>query len=355
MVSHSLGVAFFGSTGWNGNTGFSNEARITNLSCYLVQGCLTAGFGSAGTNLTGAEVSDCDASPSTGSCDYGGMGAVATPGAIIGFGTLHIDNIHGSGFLGTSDLEQSSGSLITFTGTNNTVTGGNIQGNTNDSETGLSMVSASRTIIKGLTLENYNLCFSADGSSTNNEADFGDNGTCSTLYSDSGTNNQWLRAGGDWVNGNGLSAFNQTVSAATTSAMSQQTSTTLTAITNMSWSITASKNYFLLCEIPVTFASSATIAFGLSGPGTPTSYNIDAYGLIGTSAVFGDINLTGQTSWAVKTGASGAPGAVTEIIHLNAVIQNGTSNGTLKLETAANGSNGITVGANAACTLARTN
>ena len=83
----------------------------------------------------------------------------------------------------------------------------------------------------------------------------------------------------------------------TTSAMSAQSTATLTAITNMSWTLVASKNYSLGCEIPVTFAASATIAFGLVGPGTPTSYNIDAYGLIGAAAVYGDFNLVGQTTW----------------------------------------------------------
>jgi hypothetical protein len=137
---------------------------------------------------------------------------------------------------------------------------------------------------------------------------------------------------------------------ATTSAMGAQTTATLTAITNMSWTLVASKNYRLVCEIPVTFAASATIAFGLVGPGTPTSYNLDAYGLIGASAVFADINIVGQTTWVTtKTAASGAPGAVTEIIHLNAQIQNGTTAGAMTLDTSANGTNSITVGANAVC------
>jgi hypothetical protein len=142
----------------------------------------------------------------------------------------------------------------------------------------------------------------------------------------------------------------------TTSAMSGQTTATLTAITGMSWTLTASKNYKLVCEIPVTFASSATIAFGLVGPGTPTSYNLDAYGLIGAAAVFADINVIGGAAWvSTKTGASGAPGAVTEVIHVNVQIQNGSTGGTLTLDTAANGTNSITVGANAVCTLTQEN
>lgn len=142
----------------------------------------------------------------------------------------------------------------------------------------------------------------------------------------------------------------------TTAAMTQQTSATLTAITNMSWPLAANTNYNLTCDIPVTFAASATIAFGLVGPGTPTSYNLDAYGLIGASAVFADINIVGQTTWvSTKTGASGAPGASTQIVHVNSQIQNGTTAGALTLDTAANGTNGITVGANAACRMTQQN
>lgn len=136
----------------------------------------------------------------------------------------------------------------------------------------------------------------------------------------------------------------------TTAAMTAQSSATLTPITNMSWNLVASKNYIGWCEVPVTFAASATIAFGLVGPGTPTSYDLDAYGLIGAAAVYGDISLQAQTTWVTtKTGASGAPGAVTEVVHVNFQIQNGTTAGALTLNTAANGTNTITVGANATC------
>ena len=136
----------------------------------------------------------------------------------------------------------------------------------------------------------------------------------------------------------------------TTAAMAAQSSATLTPITNMLWTLAASKNYLGWCEIPVTFVASATISFGLVGPGTPTSYGIDAYGLIGAAAVYGDISLTGQTTWvSTKTAASGAPGAVTEIVHVNFQIQNGTTAGNLSLDTAGNGTNNFTVGANAVC------
>ena len=125
----------------------------------------------------------------------------------------------------------------------------------------------------------------------------------------------------------------------------------------MTWPINASKNYRLTCDIPVTFAVTATIQFCLGGPGAPTSYSLDAYGLIGAAAVYADINTLAQTSWGTKTTASGAVGAATEMIHVNAAIQNGsTASGTaLTLQTAANGTNGITVLANAACTLEQVN
>jgi hypothetical protein len=150
--------------------------------------------------------------------------------------------------------------------------------------------------------------------------------------------------------------FVDTTIGMTTSAMSAQTTATLTAITGMSWTLIASKNYRLGCDIPITFAATATVAFGLVGPGTPTSYNLDAYGLLGVSAVFADINVIGATTWvSTTTTASGAVGAATEIAHVNAEIQNGSTAGTLTLDTAANGTNSITVGANAQCSLTQVN
>ena len=143
----------------------------------------------------------------------------------------------------------------------------------------------------------------------------------------------------------------------TTAAMSQQTSAACTDITGMTWSIAASKNYVLSCEVPVTFASSATIAFCLSGPGSPISYSLNDFGPIAASAVFASYQTLAQTSWGTKTSASGAPGAATEWIHVKATIRNdATASGTpLTLQTAANGTNGITVLADASCTLVQAN
>jgi hypothetical protein len=143
--------------------------------------------------------------------------------------------------------------------------------------------------------------------------------------------------------------------------MGQQTTATCTNVTGMTWNIAASKNYVLHCQIPTTFAASATVAFCLGGPGTPTSYNINAVGSIGAAGVYDDITLIGATvySGTNKTTASGAVGASTQMILVDAAIQNGTtssSGGTpLTLQTAANGTNGFTILANAACTLTQTN
>lgn len=141
------------------------------------------------------------------------------------------------------------------------------------------------------------------------------------------------------------------------SGMTLQTSATCTNITNMTWNLAASKNYMLRCTIPVTFASSATVQFCLAGPGSPTSYSLIDEGPLGASAAYGQFSTLGQSSWGTKTSASGAPGVVTEVADVKAMIQNGsTASGTaLTLQTAANGTNGITVGANAECELHQLN
>jgi hypothetical protein len=146
------------------------------------------------------------------------------------------------------------------------------------------------------------------------------------------------------------------VPAITTSAMGAQSSATCTNVTNMTWNVAASKNYILSCEVPITFAASATVAFCLGGPGTATSFSLEADGPIGAAAAYAQISTLAQTAYGTKTGASGAPGAA-EWVHVKATIQNGsTASGTaLTLQTAGNGTNNITVGANASCTLVQTN
>ena len=93
------------------------------------------------------------------------------------------------------------------------------------------------------------------------------------------------------------------------SAMSQQTTATCTNITGMTWPIQASKNYKLSCDIPITFAATATVQFCLAGPGSPTHTTLDDWGPIGAASIYFDGESIGTTSWGGKTTASGAPAA----------------------------------------------
>ena len=141
----------------------------------------------------------------------------------------------------------------------------------------------------------------------------------------------------------------------TTANMGPQSGATLTAITNMSWSIQASTNYKLDCEIPITWAASATVAFGLVGPGTPTSYSLVADGPLGAAGAYAQISTLAQAAWvSTTTSASGAVNS-TQVANVHAMIQNGSTSGTLTLDTAADGTHNITVLANAACTLQQQN
>jgi len=140
------------------------------------------------------------------------------------------------------------------------------------------------------------------------------------------------------------------------SAMGSQSTATCTNVTNMTWNISANKNYTLSCEVPITFAASATVAFCLGGPGTATSFSLEADGPLAASAVYTQISTLAQTVYGTKTAASGVP-ATTAWAHVKAQIQNGaTASGTaLTLQTAANGTNNIPVLANAACTRPQAN
>ena len=141
-----------------------------------------------------------------------------------------------------------------------------------------------------------------------------------------------------------------------TSNMGAQSSATCTNITGMTWNIAASKNYILRCQIKRTLAASATMQYCLGGPGSSTSYNITVRGLNGASSAYNQVDTAGTTSWQVKTTASSA-NANTAMDEVVANIQNGsTASGTaLTLQTAANGTNNITVLADSACELKQVN
>lgn len=141
-----------------------------------------------------------------------------------------------------------------------------------------------------------------------------------------------------------------------TSAMGAQTTATVTNVTNMTWNVAANKNYVMHCTLPITFAASATIAFAIGGPGTPTSHTINAGPDLGIAGAFGDVSLVNSATYGTKTTASGAV-AGTQVIVLDAIIRNGaTASGTaLTLQTAANGTNAITMLADGACSLTQTN
>lgn len=141
-----------------------------------------------------------------------------------------------------------------------------------------------------------------------------------------------------------------------TAAMGAQTTATCTNVTNMTWNLAASKNYRLICHIPRTLAASATIQYCLGGPGTATSFSLWANGALGTAAIWGQISTLAQTAYGTKTNASAAA-ANTTVDDVEADIQNGsTASGTaLTLQTAANGTNAITIGANASCDLKQVN
>lgn len=142
-----------------------------------------------------------------------------------------------------------------------------------------------------------------------------------------------------------------------TAAMGAQSSATCTNITNMTWAIAANKNYIGHCQIPMTFAASATVAFCLGGPGTPTAYNLNAIGSIGLTAAYDDINVIGAAAYGTKTTASGAVGVSTTEVLVDFAVRNGaTASGTaLTLQTAGNGTNTFTVGSDATCTLTQVN
>jgi hypothetical protein len=138
-------------------------------------------------------------------------------------------------------------------------------------------------------------------------------------------------------------------------ALGAQTSATCTTITGMSWPLMANRNYKLHCDIPRNLAASATMQYCLAGPGVPTGYSVTVDGMNGAGPVFNQNVLLGSTAYGTKTPASNA-NANNSVDHLDAMIQNVSVSGTnLQVQTAANGTNAITVGASASCILTQIN
>jgi len=137
------------------------------------------------------------------------------------------------------------------------------------------------------------------------------------------------------------------------SNMTTQTTTGPVSVTGMTWTLTASKNYRLDCEMAVA-QTSGTVAFSLSGPGSPVSYNLLMEGPIGTSGAYKEVGVLAQTSWGVSTGPDTSLTTTGVGIHVKALIQNGTTGGSLGLQTTLGGTS-IQMLANSACTLVQAN
>lgn len=196
-LSHTGGISINGSINWAGLAGFSNGPRFKNLKSYFVQGAWTCGIGGASCNLSESELMACDVVTASGACGAGN----ATPGLVVGLTGLRLRDVHVTG----STSSPSTGIVAALSGFNNVIMGGTFQSNTGAStEIGISMINTTGTVIKGIVLANYGSCIIADSNSSNNQADFADNGSCNggggaSPYTDNGTGNQWLRTGKTFV------------------------------------------------------------------------------------------------------------------------------------------------------------
>jgi hypothetical protein len=138
-----------------------------------------------------------------------------------------------------------------------------------------------------------------------------------------------------------------------TANMSQQSNATLTNITNMTWTVTASKNFRLQCEIGILGTATASVQFALNGNGTVTSYSLDIFNASTTASTLADNGVFNQTTWQQKPTAGSAIGTNNRMFHIVANIQNATTT-SLQLQSI-NVTANITVLADSACTLTQVN
>lgn len=118
-----------------------------------------------------------------------------------------------------------------------------------------------------------------------------------------------------------------------------------TGNSTFSFPVVSGNWYDLRCTLPVTFAASATIGFGLIQNATATvSYgSIEETGSIGASAVPGSYSAVAQTSLAATTtGSSGAPGAVSVTVSVDSQYL-ASASGTVGIQFVGNGTNNVTV------------
>jgi hypothetical protein len=132
-------------------------------------------------------------------------------------------------------------------------------------------------------------------------------------------------------------------------AGSIKNSTTFSNVAGMSWSILASTNYVLNCQM--SWSASVNTAgpqFQLTGPAAPTAVLLNMNSAVtATTVIFASANAfsTPVANTGVVTTATPLPASIT------AGIVNGANAGTLVLQAAANGAGSMTLLAGDSCTL----
>ena len=112
-----------------------------------------------------------------------------------------------------------------------------------------------------------------------------------------------------------------------------------------SWPVTAANWYDLRCQLPTTFATTATIRFELvsiSGSVTISNVNAETMGDTGAAGVFQNLSTIAGTSLAgSETPATGAPGASEQITYDAQFLTSHAGN--IGIEFVANGTNNVTM------------
>jgi hypothetical protein len=112
-----------------------------------------------------------------------------------------------------------------------------------------------------------------------------------------------------------------------------------------SWPVTAANWYDLRCQLPTTFAATATIRFELvsiSGSVTISNVNAETMGNTGAAGIFQNVSTIAGTSLAgSETPATGAPGASEQITYDSQFLTSHAGN--IGIEFVANGTNNVTM------------
>jgi hypothetical protein len=176
-------------------------------------------------------------------------------------------------------------------------------------------------------------------------------GSCSFVlfYIDTSTGNFWDCPSGTWTQAGSGGVPGLTSKVFVTGSAYTNATTTFSNVTGLSFSVAATTNYVINCQIVWQgSASTAGVKFQWTGPASPTA--------VAASSTFGiTATTTGNAAATAFSSAMANTGTITATTNFAAEVSlglvNGANAGTVQLQAASNGTGTVTIQPGSSCTL----